>query len=188
MHARLTCRSRGHVRQEAGAVRQRPDAEDLGERLPEVGERRARAQVDARSHAGAGRRAAARTRASDRCSASSDRCRGRRSRPAGRPAAAAAAARPAARRTARGWRRTRRRRCDGRTACRSRPGWRRSARGRSAPSAASTSSMPSSSLAVWTARVTPRPAKRSSILPIATTGSPAALTRSSSVSPRGGSA
>ena len=28
-------------------MRQRPDAEDLGERLPEIGERRARAEVDA---------------------------------------------------------------------------------------------------------------------------------------------
>src|SRR5207253_699439 len=52
----------------------------------------------------------------------------------------------------------------------------------------STTFMPSSSLAVCTARVMPRPANRSSIFPIATTGNPFAFTRSSSVSPDGGSA
>ena len=35
-------------------MRQRPDAEDLGQRLPEIGERRARAEVDAGPHARAG--------------------------------------------------------------------------------------------------------------------------------------
>ena len=64
--------------QEARAVRERADAEDLRQRLAEVGERAARAEVHARPHPCARRRAAARTRASDRCSASSDRCRDRR--------------------------------------------------------------------------------------------------------------
>ena len=45
-----------------------------------------------------------------------------------------------------------------------------------------------SSLVVWIAAVIPCPAKRSSILPIASTGMPAALSLSSSVSSKGGSA
>ena len=52
----------------------------------------------------------------------------------------------------------------------------------------SISSTPSSSLFVWTAVVTPRPAKRSWILPIAWTDLPAAVIASSSVVPAGGSA
>ena len=71
-------RLRSDLMQEARAVRERADAEELRERLAEIGERRARPEVDAGAHARARRRAAARTRASDRCSASSDRCRDRR--------------------------------------------------------------------------------------------------------------
>ena len=52
-------------------------AEHLGERLTEVGKRRARAQVALRPERGRRRRAAARTRANDRCWRWSDRCRGR---------------------------------------------------------------------------------------------------------------
>ena len=48
-------------------------------------------------------------------------------------------------------------------------------------SSVSIASMPSSSDVVWMARVRPRPAKRSSILPMPTTSCPAAVMRSSSV-------
>ena len=96
--------------------------------------------------------------------------------------AGAAADPSAARRTARGWRHSPGRRSDGRTACRSRRGWRRSIRAASTPSPTHTASTPSSSLFVWMARVMPRPANRSSILPMATTGTCAAVRRSSTVS------
>jgi hypothetical protein len=52
------------------------DAEVLGERLAEIGERRPRADVDAAPTRA--RQQTARARANDRCSASSDRCRDRR--------------------------------------------------------------------------------------------------------------
>jgi hypothetical protein len=41
--------------QEAGAVRERTDAEVGGQRLPEVGERRPRPEVDAVAHTGTGK-------------------------------------------------------------------------------------------------------------------------------------
>ena len=42
---------RSDLAQEARAVRERADAEQLGERLAEIGERRARPEVDAGAHA-----------------------------------------------------------------------------------------------------------------------------------------
>ena len=59
-------------------MRKRTDAEVGGQRLPEVGKRPARAEIDAGTHTAARSAESARTRASDRCSASSDRCRDRR--------------------------------------------------------------------------------------------------------------
>ena len=102
-----------------------------------------------------------------------------------RPAVAAAAP-TAARRTARGSPRSPRRCCGARRPCRSPRGSRRSGPRPVWSSARSTSSIPSSSDVVWTAPVMPWPANRSTILPMANTGMPAAFRRSSSVSPAGG--
>ena len=96
---------------------------------------------------------------------------GRHDQHVGRPQLRQQAA-PGGRRSARGSPRSRRRRCDDRRACRSPRGWRRSSPRAVVSIARSISFIPSSSLAVCTAAVMPRPAKRSSILPTATTGSP----------------
>ena len=52
--------------------------------------------------------------------------------------------------------------------------------------AAPVCAMPSRSSRVWMLRVTPRPAKRSEILPIPTTSNPCAVTGSSTVGAVGG--
>ena len=66
----------------------------------------------------------------------------------------------------------RRRRCDARRRVSKSRGWRRSdRRSRRRPSPTRSRPCRASSLVVWTAAVMPRPANRSSILPIATTGS-----------------
>ena len=64
--------------QEAGAVAERRHAEDVGQRLPEIRERGARPERRTGRARRRRRPAAARARASDRCWASSDRCRDRR--------------------------------------------------------------------------------------------------------------
>ena len=64
--------------QKARPVRERPHAKHVGDRLPQVGERLARAEIHARFMASPDDEAAARIRARDRCWAWSDRCHGRR--------------------------------------------------------------------------------------------------------------
>ena len=166
---------------EARAVRQRRHAEDLGERLPEIGECRARRRDRHRPRAGAehqqrhvlarvvgaGRRRIVAVIGGDDQQIVRPQLRQQLGQP--RVEALEIA------------RRSRRRRCDVRTACRSRRGSRRSAR--AAPADRASTRPCRRRRWRWTASSTmPRPANRSSILPIACTGDAGRVSRSSSVS------
>ncbi len=175
-------------REETGTAGQRAHAEIGGNRLAQIGKRLARADTDTGVQRPRPSAAAARIRGSGPYSASSGRCRGRRSRPAG-PSPASSGRRSARRAS----NRSRFARVPVHVVAVTVQGIEVDEVGQDQPArhVAHRLLHPVHSLVVGgrrQMRVMPRPANRSPILPTATTGRPAAVRWSSRVGSGGSSA